>query len=644
MVLKRSTLVGGSSGAASNDFTLNLGTSGYTKSVLSTNFPAGSYVVTSTNLDSTLDVYLLDSEGTLAGVANAGATSFTISPTKEFNTVIVYGGTSNEALSFVFKYVFNTSTNSTADFTAVGPRIISITPSSLPNQNDTISITGQNFAEDVEVTFTGTDLVAISAKSIVRGSSTSLTVTRPDSMPVAYNPYTITTSNPGLTSPTSSNAHKSINSVSAGSSPVWVTTSTINYDFSVSWNGGSLSATDSDGGSSVTYSVVSGSLPSGVTLSSNGTFSGTPTTSQVSATIRATDSGGNFIDRTFLFNRKPVWVTTSLAQATQGSSYSQTLSATDDTSISSYTLVSGTLPTGLSLNTSTGAITGTPSAGNNNTLTFRATDSNGGTQDKNLSIGTLVVASFTSSGSWVAPAGVSSVNALVVAGGGGGGNGSYGGHGGGGAGGVRYVTSQAVTPGTTYTVTIGAGSGAGSSGSPTSFGSLISCTGGGRGGGNSTTNNNDGGQTAQNGGSGGGGAGDSGFGSASNGAWRNPGAGISGEGNSGANSTGGGFGGGGGGGKGSSGSGISGGSGASYTLAGIAYAVGGGGASSSNGSGGSGGSGGGGSTYNNSQAYSGGGHNGTVNTGGGGAGMSSSNFSSSAGSGGSGVVRLEYIA
>ena len=572
MVIKSSEL-GGSSGSASNDFTLNLGTNGYTKSTLSTTFPIGSYVVTSANLDSTLDVYLLAEDGSIAGVANSGSTSFTITASKAFNAVVVYGGTNSEALSFVFKYVFNTSTNSTTDFTAVGPRITSITPTSLPNQNDTISITGQNFAEDVEVTFTGTDLVARNPKSIVRGSSTSLTVTRPDDMPVSYNPYTITTTNPGLTSPTSSNAHKSINSVSAGSSPVWVTTSPINYDFSVSWNGGSLSATDSDGGSSVTYSVVSGSLPSGITLASDGTFSGTPTTSQVSASIRATDSGGNYVDRTFLFNRKPVWVTTSLAQATQGSAYSQTLSATDETSISSYTLVSGTLPSGLSLNTSTGAITGTVSAGNNNTLTFRATDSNGGTQDKNLTIATLTVASFTTSGSWIAPSGVSSVNALVVAGGGGGGSGTYGGQGGGGAGGVRYVTSQSVTPGTTYTITIGAGASPNASGNTTSFGSLISCTGGGRGGGNSSNNTNSGGQTAQNGGSGGGGAGDSGVGSASNGAWRTPGTGISGQGNSGANSTGGGFGGGGGGGKGAAGSGISGGAGASSSISGVFAAL-----------------------------------------------------------------------
>lgn len=66
------------------------------------------------------------------------------------------------------------------------------------------------------------------------------------------------------------------------------------------------------------------------------------------------------------------------------------------------------------------------------------------------------LASFTSVGttSWTCPAGVYSVEVLVVAGGGGGG--AWVG-GGGGGGGVIYRPAFSVTPGTTYTVTVGAG-------------------------------------------------------------------------------------------------------------------------------------------------------------------------------------------
>ena len=68
-----------------------------------------------------------------------------------------------------------------------------------------------------------------------------------------------------------------------------------------------------------------------------------------------------------------------------------------------------------------------------------------------------VIQSFTATGEWVCPTGVTEVEWLIVGGGGGGSD-----PGGGGAGGFRTGTGLAVTAGTTYTVTIGGGgSGAG---------------------------------------------------------------------------------------------------------------------------------------------------------------------------------------
>jgi hypothetical protein len=66
-----------------------------------------------------------------------------------------------------------------------------------------------------------------------------------------------------------------------------------------------VTATDSsDTGSAITYSLVSGSYPTGVTSlnSTTGVFSGVPTASGTyTFTIRATDSGGNYADRTFVW-------------------------------------------------------------------------------------------------------------------------------------------------------------------------------------------------------------------------------------------------------------------------------------------------------------------------------------------------------
>ena len=103
------------------------------------------------------------------------------------------------------------------------------------------------------------------------------------------------------------------------------------------------------------------------------------------------------------------------------------------------------------------------------------------------------VTSFTTveSTTWTAPAGVTSVEYLVVAGGGsGGGNtgGADGSGGGGGAGGYRAGT-LAVSPGTAYTVTVGDGGTAGSpggtnmQGDDSVFGSITSAGGGAGGGG-----------------------------------------------------------------------------------------------------------------------------------------------------------------
>jgi hypothetical protein len=64
---------------------------------------------------------------------------------------------------------------------------------------------------------------------------------------------------------------------------------------------------------------------------------------------------------------------------------------------------------------------------------------------------------FTASGTWTAPTGVTSAQVILVGGGGGGGGGSQNVAGGGGAGGQVIVKNLAVTPGTTYSITVGAG-------------------------------------------------------------------------------------------------------------------------------------------------------------------------------------------
>jgi hypothetical protein len=289
--------------SASNDFTINIGSSGFTKVELSTNFAAGSYVVTSSQNDATMDVYLVNEDGSNAGYANTSAAEFSITATKSFKFVVVYGSTTNDTLSFLFKYVFNTSASTSTDTLGSGvpPRIISLSTSNLPIINDSVVITGQNFGTNMTATFTGANSIPLNAKSITRTNATSLTVVRPDDFPVAQNPYTLELTNVGVPNPTTTNSNKAVNGVSAGASPVWVTGATLTSYFRSEAYSNQLSATDADAGSTISYSIVSGSLPTSMTLSTSGLISGTNTsnTDTASFTVRATDTGGNFLDRAF---------------------------------------------------------------------------------------------------------------------------------------------------------------------------------------------------------------------------------------------------------------------------------------------------------------------------------------------------------
>ena len=90
-----------------------------------------------------------------------------------------------------------------------------------------------------------------------------------------------------------------------------------------------------------------------------------------------------------------VIATTSLPNGQVGTAYSATLMASGGTTPYSWSLTSGTLPSGLSLNSSTGVISGTPSATANGTaLTFTVKDSSSPVQTKNVNL-TLSVSPST---------------------------------------------------------------------------------------------------------------------------------------------------------------------------------------------------------------------------------------------------------
>jgi len=96
------------------------------------------------------------------------------------------------------------------------------------------------------------------------------------------------------------------------------------------------------------------------------------------------DSGGGNGDDSPSDPVAPTITTSSLPDGALTVVYNQTLAATGTTPIT-WSIDSGVLPNGLSLNASTGAITGTPTAANTFNFTVRATNA-GGNNDRALSI------------------------------------------------------------------------------------------------------------------------------------------------------------------------------------------------------------------------------------------------------------------
>lgn len=212
----------------------------------------------------------------------------------------------------------------------------------------------------------------------------------------------------------------------------------------------SQTAVDTAGGETVT--VTGTGFNSGITAYINSTACTTTYSSSTSLTFATpalssgsynvifynTDGSSGIKPAGIFFNTKPAWVTSAgaLTDGINNVAYSQSVSATGATT---YSITSGSLPTGLSLNSSTGAITGTPTVPASYSFTITANNSYNQTVSRAFSIAVLNVIT---------------ANVLVIAGGGSGGTGYYGG--GGGAGGLLDTTAY-FSLGTTYTITVGSG-------------------------------------------------------------------------------------------------------------------------------------------------------------------------------------------
>ncbi len=147
----------------------------------------------------------------------------------------------------------------------------------------------------------------------------------------------------------------------------------------------STTLTASGGTAPLSWSITSGSLPAGLSFNAaTGLISGTPTATGTSTFIvRVVDSSAVPFPITA---NESITITAGTAalivsgappSGTVGVAYTTALSATGGVAPYTWSILSGSLPTGLILNPTSGVITGTPTTQGSSTFTAQAQDSTG---------------------------------------------------------------------------------------------------------------------------------------------------------------------------------------------------------------------------------------------------------------------------
>ena len=464
------------------------------------------YVATlNRSIASDLEVLFVDTLGTITGdsiiisgsvVVNSGTTSGTsfyslgenynnLNDTSTFSNInVLFTGSSS------FGYVVNTSSN------------FDVTPT--PTLTPTQTVTPTN-------TVTVTNTVTITP-SVTPSLTPSISVT-PSETPTQTPTNTETPTNTPTQTPTVTplyyyynllNCNLSFNSVGRSTEPLTGVTYNVDVDtcyIIVGIELGPLYDYDLDTATLVTdcTDVLCG-LP---TLTPTPTQSETPTqTPTPTITETPTETPTNtptptptLPDENFLLqedysmilqeDEDGIYIETGIPTPTPTPTQTQTPTNTETPTNTPTPTNTGT-PTNTPTQTSTQTQTPTPSITASQTETPTTTPTPTQTPTNTP---LLIVQSFTSVGttSWTAPDGVTSVEYLVVGGGGGAGNGYDNAGGGGGGAGMVLSGTTLVTPGNSYTVTVGGGgpgganarvNNPGTSGDNSVFGSITSLGGG----------------------------------------------------------------------------------------------------------------------------------------------------------------------
>lgn len=136
----------------------------------------------------------------------------------------------------------------------------------------------------------------------------------------------------------------------------------------------------------ITWSVISGDLPPGLTFTDNGTLKGTPTKAGTFTVTLQASQGYALSKADFTFNiNLEISSPSYLPDASTGIYYSELLRVSGADS-AEWSVITGTLPAGLTLNSSTGYISGNPATEGVYNFTVNASDTEGNSAQKLLRI------------------------------------------------------------------------------------------------------------------------------------------------------------------------------------------------------------------------------------------------------------------
>jgi len=255
------------------------------------------------------------------------------------------------------------------------PTLTSVTPSSGTTAGSTsVTLSGSNLTSATAVSFGGT-----AATGFIVNNATTITATAPAHAAGAVN-VAVTTPN-GSATLTSAYTY-TVPAPTVG--PVSAT---------VAANSSATPITLSLSGGAATSVAVASAASHGTATASGTSITYTPTAGYSGAesfTYTATNASGTSSPATVTITVSAPTITLSPATLPSGvmsTAYaSQTITASGGTAPYSFSITSGSLPTGLSLNTLAGTLSGTPAAAGTYNFTVTATDANNATGARAYSV------------------------------------------------------------------------------------------------------------------------------------------------------------------------------------------------------------------------------------------------------------------